>query len=179
MSLVAGHAPDPALAADLNAAARLTGRFVLRSGQIASEYFDKYRFESDPALLKRLARRMLELVPAGAEALAGLELGGVPIATAMSLESGLPTVFVRKARKSYGTCLAVEGFDVAGRKVVIVEDVISTGGAVVEGAAHLAEAGASVVAVVCALWRGAGDPIIPSLPGAPVRAAFLQSELGR
>ena len=170
---------DLTLGSDLNTAARLTGRFVLRSGQIASEYFDKYRFESDPALLKRLARRMLELIPPETEALAGLELGGVPIATAMALESGLPAVFVRKARKSYGTCLAVEGYDVAGRKVVIVEDVISTGGAVVEGAAHLAEAGASVIAIVCALWRGAGAPAIPSLPAAPVRAAFLHSELGQ
>ena len=179
----AGDAPvtlaaDPILGADLRAAAHLTGRFVLRSGAISDQYFDKYRFESDPALLRRLARRMLALVPEGAEVLAGLELGGVPIATAMSLESGLPAAFVRKEAKAYGTCLAVEGQGVAGRRVVIVEDVISTGGAVVDGAARLAEAGANVIAVVCALWRGAGEPALAALPGVPVRAAFLQSELG-
>ncbi|HEY3799068.1 MAG TPA: orotate phosphoribosyltransferase [Caulobacteraceae bacterium] len=170
---------DPQLGADLNAVARLTGRFVLRSGQISSEYFDKYRFESDPALLRRIARKMLALVPPEAEALAGLELGGVPIATAMALESGLPAVFVRKEPKAYGTCLAVEGLSVEGRRVVIVEDVISTGGAVEGGAARLAEAGAEVIAVVCALWRGVVAPAIPSLSGVPVHAAFLQSELSQ
>jgi orotate phosphoribosyltransferase len=165
------------LGADLSAAARLTGRFVLRSGAVSTEYFDKYRFEADPSLLRRLAGRMLALAPDGAEVLAGLELGGVPIVTAMSLESGLPAAFVRKAAKTYGTCLAVEGSDVAGRAVVVIEDVISTGGAVVEGVAQLRDAGANVVAVVCALWRGEGEPSIPSLSGVPVRTAFLQSEL--
>ena len=178
----AGHAQvsltaDPELARDLYAAAHLTGRFVLRSGKISGEYFDKFRFESDPALLRRIARRMLALVPADTEVLAGLELGGVPIATAMSLESGLPAVFVRKAAKAYGTCRAVEGAEVKGRRVVIVEDVISTGGAIVDGAAHLGGEGADLTAIVCALWRGAGDPSIPALPDVSVRAAFLQSEL--
>src|ERR1700739_4140000 len=123
---------DPTLAADVNAAARLTGAFKLRSGQTSSEYFDKYRFEADPLLLRRVAVRMLSLVPPGAQVLAGLELGGVPIATAMSLESGLPAVFVRKQAKDYGTCQAVEGGEIAGRSVVLVEDVITTGGAVVD-----------------------------------------------
>jgi orotate phosphoribosyltransferase len=71
---------------------------------------------------------MLPLIPKGAEILAGLELGGVPIATAMSLESGLPAAFVRKKAKEYGTCRAVEGADVHGRNVVMIEDVITTGG---------------------------------------------------
>ena len=77
-------AADPALARDLYAAAHLTGRFVLRSGKISGEYFDKFRFESDPALLRRIARRMLALVPTDTDVLAGLELGGVPIASASS-----------------------------------------------------------------------------------------------
>ncbi len=167
MNLVA----DPQLAADLNAAAQLTGRFVLRSGAISSEYFDKFRFESDPALLRRLARRMLALVPDDADVLAGLELGGVPIATAMSLESGLPAVFVRKAPKTYGTCLAVEGVDVAGRAASATRRRWRKA-----ASRLLAKAGASVTSVVCALWRGSGDPQIAALPGMPVRAAFLQSE---
>lgn len=170
-------APDPVLGADLSAAARLTGHFVLRSGAVASEYFDKYRFEADPRLLRRIAGRMLALLPAEAEILAGLELGGVPIATAMSLASGLAAAFVRKQPKSYGTRLVVEGGDVAGRKVVVVEDVITTGGAVIEGVGHLRDAGANVIAVVCAVWRGAGPPVIHALPDLPVHAAFLQSEL--
>jgi orotate phosphoribosyltransferase len=142
------------LAADIDAAARLTGTFVLRSGATASEYFDKYRFEADPRLLSRVASAMSAQVPAEAEVLAGVELGGVPIATAMSLANGMPAAFVRKEAKTYGTRLAVEGGDLAGKRVVIVEDVISTGGAVRAAKARLDEVGAITVAVVCALWRG-------------------------
>ena len=119
---------DP-LAAEIDAVSRLRGTFKLRSGQSATEYFDKYRFESDPELLRRVAQRMLQLLPVGTEVLAGLELGGVPIATAMSLESGLPVVFVRKSAKDYGTRQIIEGQQVAGRKVALVEDVITTGSA--------------------------------------------------
>ncbi|HWA61639.1 MAG TPA: orotate phosphoribosyltransferase [Caulobacteraceae bacterium] len=170
-------ATDPALAKDVVAAARLTGRFVLRSGQVADTYFDKYRFEADPALLRRIAGRMVALLPPEAELLAGLELGGVPIATAMALESGLPAAFVRKEAKTYGTCRAVEGADVKGRRLVMVEDVISTGGAIAQAAEHLAAEGAVIVAVVCAIWRGPGAPALSFLPGVPVRAAFTQDEL--
>lgn len=165
-----------ALAADISRAARLTGTFTLRSGQVSDQYFDKYRFEAEPALLARIAAAMLPLVPAEAEVLAGLELGGVPIATAMSLQSGRRAAFVRKAAKTYGTCLAVEGGDVAGKRVAMIEDVISTGGAVVDAAALLREAGAEIVAVVCAIWRGAGEPAIAGLDR-PVHAAFRMAEL--
>ena len=117
------------LAVEIDAVSHLRGTFKLRSGQTATEYFDKYRFESDPKLLRRVAQRMLQLLPVGTEVLAGLELGGVPIATAMSLESGLPVVFVRKSAKDYGTRQIIEGQQVAGRKVALVEDVITTGSA--------------------------------------------------
>ncbi|HEX3407023.1 MAG TPA: orotate phosphoribosyltransferase [Caulobacteraceae bacterium] len=168
---------DPLLAADIDAVARLTGRFTLRSGQVASEYFDKYRFESDPVLLQRVARAMLDLVPAGTDVLAGLELGGVPIATAMSLISGLPAVFVRKKPKEYGTCQAVEGGEVKGRHVVLVEDVITTGGAVADAERLVREAGADVATVVCAIWRGDGPPRIEAAPGLVVRAALTKADL--
>jgi orotate phosphoribosyltransferase len=85
------------LVREINAVARLEGSFLLRSGQRSSHYFDKYRFEADPGLLRRIASRMLGLVPPETQVLAGLELGGVPIATAMSLESGLPDVPVLAA----------------------------------------------------------------------------------
>jgi orotate phosphoribosyltransferase len=167
------------LALDVNAASRLNGKFKLRSGQVSDEYFDKYRFESDPELLRRVARRMLPLIPEGAEVLAGLELGGVPIATAISLECGLATVFVRKKAKEYGTCQAVEGGEIRGRKVVIVEDVITTGGAVFDAAALIHAAGGVVIAVVCAIWRGEGSPRINDLPDMPVFAALTKAELTR
>ena len=83
-----------------------------------------------------------------------MELGGVPIATAMSRQSGLPVVFVRKEAKTYGACRAVEGGDIQGRKTVIVEDVISTGGAVRDATALLRREGAEIFGAVCAIWRG-------------------------
>ena len=165
------------LARRINAVARLEGSFVLRSGQIATHYFDKYRFEAEPALLARVAARMLTLLPPDTEVLAGLELGGVPIATAMSLQSGLPAVFVRKAPKSYGTRRAVEGGDVAGRKVVIIEDVITTGGAVTDAAGLLRAEGAELIAIVCAIWRGQGEPAIAALPGLAVLPALTEAQL--
>jgi orotate phosphoribosyltransferase len=165
------------LAARLNAASRLEGEFLLRSGKVASHYFDKYRFEADPALLREVASGMLALLPAGAEMLAGLELGGVPIATAMALESGLPAVFVRKQAKTYGTRKAVEGGEVVGRHVIMVEDVITTGGAVADAARLLEADGAILLSVVCAIWRGAGEPAIAGLPALPVRALFTDADL--
>jgi orotate phosphoribosyltransferase len=168
---------DATLAADVNAASRLTGSFKLRSGQMSSQYFDKYRFEADPALLARVARAMLALVPAEAEILAGLELGGVPIATAMSLASGRRAVFVRKQAKEYGTCQAVEGADVRGRRIVLIEDVITTGGAVADAARLVTEAGGEIVAVVCAIWRGEGAPHIAGAPHLRVIPALTKADL--
>lgn len=165
------------LAQAINRVSRLEGAFILRSGQPATHYFDKYRFEADPVLLRRVARRMLALLPEGTEVLAGLELGGVPIATAMALESGLPAAFVRKAAKTYGTCRAVEGHDVRGRRTAIIEDVVSTGGAVADAAGLLRAEGAELVGIVCAIWRGEGAPQIEALPGLPVRAAMTEAQL--
>ena len=93
----------------INAIARLTGTFTLRSGQVAGEYFDKYRFEADPVLLDEIAAGLVTLLPDGTEVLAGLELGGVPIATALCLRTGLPVAFVRKQAKAYGTAAAGRG----------------------------------------------------------------------
>jgi orotate phosphoribosyltransferase len=144
---------DPTLAGDVDACCRLTGEFTLRSGQAATEYFDKYLFESDPALLGRVADAMLGLVPVGTELLGGLELGGVPIVTALSARTGLPALFVRKRAKEYGTCKLAEGPDVAGRRVTLVEDVITTGGAVRDATRAVRGAGAVVEVVVCAIDR--------------------------
>src|SRR5688572_18611751 len=99
----AAMTPDPALAADIDACCRLTGTFTLRSGQVADTYFDKYLFESDPALLDRVATQMVELLPDDTELLGGLEMGGIPCATVVSAKTGLPALFVRKSAKQYGT----------------------------------------------------------------------------
>ncbi len=144
---------DPTLARDIDACCRLTGEFTLRSGQVAHEYFDKYLFEAQPELLGRVADCMVDLVPPATELLGGLELGGVPIATVLSARTGLPSLFVRKQAKEYGTCKLAEGPDHSGRRVVLVEDVVTTGGAVRDAVTALRADGAVVDVVVCAIDR--------------------------
>ena len=141
------------LADRVNRIARLTGTFTLRSGQVANEYFDKYRFEAEPALLADIADAMVPMLPADTEVLAGLELGGVPIATALSLRTGIPAAFVRKQAKTYGTERLAEGAEVSGKNVTVVEDVITTGGQVVLSTADLRALGATVTHVVCVIDR--------------------------
>jgi orotate phosphoribosyltransferase len=141
------------LARDVDARCRLRGRFTLRSGQVSSDYFDKYLLEADPALLRRVTDEMAALVPPGTGALAGLELGGVPLAVMLSQATGIPALFVRKQAKSYGTCRIAEGGDPEGLMVVLVEDVITTGGAVVQAAGALRDLGATVSIVICAIDR--------------------------
>ena len=144
------------LARRVVAAAHLTGEFTLRSGRTSAEYFDKYRFESDPALLAAIASAMAPLVPAETHTLAGLELGGIPLVTMLSQLTGLPALFVRKEPKPYGTRQLAEGGEVAGRTLTLVEDVVTSGGAVLAAAAGLRERGAAVGDVVCVIDRGEG-----------------------
>ncbi|QIK77296.1 orotate phosphoribosyltransferase [Nocardioides piscis] len=144
---------DPTLAADIDAICRLTGEFTLRSGQVADTYFDKYLFEADPSLLDRVATQMVALLPPDTELLGGLEMGGIPIATMVSAKTGMSALFVRKQAKEYGTCKLAEGPDIAGRRVTLIEDVITTGGAVRDATQALRAAGAVVETVVCAIDR--------------------------
>jgi orotate phosphoribosyltransferase len=171
-----GHA-DPDLARDVDAACRLTGEFTLRSGQVAAEYFDKYLFETDPALLARVASAMAPLLPEGTELLGGLEMGGIPIVTVLSSRTGLPALFVRKQAKTYGTCKLAEGPDVAGRRVTLVEDVITTGGAVRDATVALRGAGATVETVVCAIDRSPGDDNPLADVGLEIRAVLTKAQL--
>ena len=144
------------LASVIDATCRLSGGFTLRSGIVADEYFDKYRFEGDPHLLRLVAQHMVPLLPADTEVLGGLELGGVPIATMVSALTGLPAIFVRKQAKTYGTRRLAEGGDFTGRTVTLVEDIITTGGAARNAAVALRKLDATVHTVVCAIDRS--DP---------------------
>ncbi|HET6627057.1 MAG TPA: orotate phosphoribosyltransferase [Nocardioidaceae bacterium] len=168
---------DPALARDIDDLCRLTGEFTLRSGQVSAEYFDKYLFEADPALLARVAAQMVDLLPGHTELLGGLELGGIPIATMVSSRTGLPALFVRKKAKEYGTCKLAEGPEVTGRRVTLVEDVITTGGAVRDATRALRDAGAIVEVVVCAIDRspGAENPLADV--GLEVRPVLTKAQL--
>ncbi|MBE8221449.1 MAG: orotate phosphoribosyltransferase [Bdellovibrionales bacterium] len=134
-------------------ASYLTGKFLLRSGQYSSEYFDKYRFESDPFLLKSVANELKNLIPSNTDILAGLEMGAIPIAAAISMELNLPCVFVRKEAKKYGTSKIIEGIDIKDKNVCIIEDVITTGGQVLLSLEDLRKDGARVNTVVCVIDR--------------------------
>jgi orotate phosphoribosyltransferase len=165
------------LAARVFAASHLTGTFVLRSGLTADRYFDKYRFESDPALLAAIVRELAPLVPPGTQGLAGLELGGVPIATALSAETGLPAFFVRKQAKKYGTERICEGGDIGGQRLLIIEDVVTTGGQIVMSAQDLRREGAEVTHALCVIDREAGGTEVAAAEHIELRSLFTMSEL--
>jgi orotate phosphoribosyltransferase len=167
----------PELADRIYERARLTGEFRLRSGATSREYFDKYLFESDPRLLREIAGALVGLLPAGVELLAGLELGGVPLAVAASQVSGLPSVFVRKTAKTYGTCRLAEGGEVAGRRIAVIEDVVTSGGQVIESCRELRDRGADIAAVLCVIDREAGGRENLAAEGLDLRALFTMSQL--
>ena len=165
------------LAARVFAASHLTGTFVLRSGRTADHYFDKYRFESDPVLLAEIVAAMAPLVPEGTEGLAGLELGGVPLATMLSSVTGLPAYFVRKQPKKYGTEKICEGGEVAGRTLLIIEDVVTTGGQMVLSAQDLRAQGAVVEHAVCVIDREGGGADVVAAEGITLHALFTMRAL--
>lgn len=167
-----------ALARDVDVVCRLTGDFTLRSGQISHEYFDKYRFETAPVLLRRVAERMAVLLPEGTDLLGGLELGGIPLVTRLSSITGIPALFVRKEAKTYGTRRLVEGAAFSGRTVLLVEDVISTGGAVRNAAGALRAGGATVEIVVCAIDRSEPGSGPLAGDGIEIRAVLTRAQMG-
>ena len=165
------------LASRIYAAAHLTGQFTLRSGAISQHYFDKYRFEADPQLLSDIASSMVDLVPPGVDALAGLELGGVPLVTLLSQRTALPARFVRKQAKTYGTCLLAEGGDIAGRRLLIVEDVVTSAGAVLDAVNDLRQLDATIVGAICVIDREAGGAANLKDVGVSLSSLFRMSEL--
>ena len=170
---------DPGLAADIYRASHLAGEFVLRSGAVSNHYFDKYLFEADPALLRRIAHAMLPLIPENIDALAGLETGGIPLATVLSQATGLPTLFVRKRAKEYGTRKLAEGGAVAGRRLLIVEDVVTSGGQVALSSADLRALDAEIDHAVCVIDRQAGGRDRLAAAGIELQALFTMDELTR
>ena len=166
------------LARQLKDAALLEGEFTLRSGRTSRYYFDKYRFETHPGLLREVARELAAMLPEGTQRLAGAALGGVPLATAVALETGLPFVIVRKAAKDYGTGRRIEGLMEPGERVVLLEDVATTAGAALEAVEALREAGAGQVSVLLVLDRQEGAEEAFRDAGVPYRALFTSESLG-
>jgi orotate phosphoribosyltransferase len=143
----------------IRAHAYLEGDFLLRSGRRSRYYLDKYRFETRPELLgpigERIAAVVAEHEPQAAR-LGGPELGAVALAASASLASGLPFVIVRKQAKEYGTANRLEGVFEPGERICLVEDVVTSGGALLEAVEAVREAGLEVGTAVCVVDREVG-----------------------
>ena len=155
----------------------LRGTFQLRSGIISSEYFDKYQFESRPWLLKEIAHHLIALLPKEFDILAGLETGGIPIATAISLELSKPVVFVRKKAKEYGTKKLAEGVEISGKKLIVIEDVVTSGGQVAMSVEDLRKLGAKCETVLCVIDREQGGKENLKKSGIELISLYTYSQL--
>ena len=167
------------LAKEIRRRAHLRGEFTLRSGLVTSDYFDKYQLESNPVLLRQIAAALIPLVPSDVDALAGLELGGVAIATVLSQLTGLSMRLVRKQPKTYGTRRLAEGGEVAGLRVAIVEDVATTGGQIIASARELRSAGAKVEHAIVVIDRQQGSGANLQAEKLELRALISMQELQR
>ncbi len=157
--------------------AHLKGEFKLRSGRISNEYFDKYQFEARPDLLNAIAEQMIQLIPPETEILGALEMGGIPLATAIALKTGLPMTFVRKKAKDYGTQKFAEGANIKDKNITLIEDVITTGGQIIESATDLRSIGGLVQKVICVIDRSEGNNEKIKAAGLEYQALFTMKEL--
>ena len=165
------------LGRELVQASYLKGDFVLRSGKRSNRYFDKFLFETDPALLRRLGKHLSALVPTETQRLAAPELGAVLLGGAVSMETGLPLVLVRKEPKGYGTSKQIEGRFAAGDRITVIEDVVTTGGDSLRSVQVLRDAGAQVIHLVVVLDRGEGGEENIRGAGIPYSPLFRVSDL--
>lgn len=168
------------LARAIAEAALLRGDFTLRSGRRSSYYLDKYLFSTRPEVLGPLAELFAERVRAheGIARLAGAELGGIPLVTAAALRTGLPCVFVRNQKKDYGTAKQIEGRLEAGDRLILLEDVATTGGQALEAARSLRALGGEVVAVIATIDRQEGARENIEGEGLKFEALFTKKDLG-
>jgi orotate phosphoribosyltransferase len=156
----------------------LQGNFTLRSGRKSSYYIDKYLFLTRPEILTELGAMIASRLPPETTCVAGAELGGVPLVTAVSLASGLPSAYVRSSRKGYGTGKLLEGRLESGDKVVLVEDVATTGGQALEAAEAIRDAGAEVLRVIATVDRQEGARENVEKAGWRFEALFTISDFG-
>ncbi|MBU0589915.1 MAG: orotate phosphoribosyltransferase [Gammaproteobacteria bacterium] len=157
--------------------AQIEGSFTLRSGKVSNTYFDKYRFEADPVLLRDIAIEMAHLIPAGTEVLAGLEMGGIPVVTMLSQVTGLPAAFIRKEPKTYGTCRYAEGATLEGRQFVLVEDVVSSGGAIIDALKLLRGDGLNTSVALCVIDRQSGGSEALAVEGIELKSLLTYAHL--
>jgi len=165
------------VARDLVRHAYLVGDFVLSSGRRSRYYFDKYLFETKPTILGPIGRLMAEQIPEGVDRIAGPELGAVALATAASLQSGIPFLIVKKASKTYATQKLVEGEYNPGEKVVVVEDVMTTGAQAIAAAEKLRTLGLEVLFILGVVDREEGATEKVEGAGFQLRSLFTRTEL--
>lgn len=158
--------------------ALLRGEFTLRSGRKSNYYLDKYRFETQPDVLRELGAMFAARVGPQVDRIAGAELGAVPLAAATSMACGKPYVLIRNRKKDYGTAKLVEGILNPGETVMIVEDVLTTGGQVIEAAQSLRDAGAKIDRIVAVIDRQEGARHNIEAAGYTFEALFTTADLG-
>ena len=158
--------------------AYLEGDFVLRSGKRSRYYLDKYLFETKPDILKALGKEFARHVTDDVTLIAGAELGGVALAAATAMATGKNWIIIRNSKKDYGTSKLVEGVLNPGDVVLLVEDIATTGGQVLEAAKVITDAGATVKKIVCVIDRkqGAGENIAQA--GYVFESILTKSDLG-
>jgi orotate phosphoribosyltransferase len=160
--------------------ALLEGDFVLRSGRRSSWYLDKYRFETEPEILRALGERLAEEV-GGCEPeavrLAGPALGAVALAASAAMASGLPFIIVRGETKEYGTARRIEGPFEPGELVCLLEDVVTSGGALADAVEAVRAEGLVVRHAVCVVDREEGGSDALARLGVRLRSLFRASEL--
>jgi orotate phosphoribosyltransferase len=156
----------------------LRGEFTLRSGRKSSYYLDKYLFETHPDVLAELGRMFAARLTPAVQRIAGAELGAVALAASTAMASGKPFVIIRNQKKDYGTGKLVEGKLEPGETVMIVEDVLTTGGQVIEAAKTLKDAGAKIEKIVAVIDRLEGARENIEAAGYAYESLFTTKDLG-
>jgi len=172
---------DQQLIDRIKATAILRGNFTLRSGRTSQYYIDKYLFETQPDILHALAKRFARHVEgdaAGIDRLGGAELGGIPLVTATALATGKPAILIRNQKKDYGTAKQFEGKIEKGDRVLIVEDIATSGGQSIEAARLLTEQGCDVAGIVVVIDRQEGAREAIESAGYKFASLFTSSDLG-
>ncbi len=162
----------------IKAVAYLEGDFILRSGKRSKYYLDKYLFETQPDILKALGVEFAKYVTPDVTLIAGAELGGIALAAACAMEAGKPWIIVRNSKKDYGTGKLIEGVIKKGDVVLLVEDIATTGGQVLEAAKVITEAGGKIKKIVATIDRKQGAEENITAAGYKFESLFTKLDLG-
>ena len=168
----------PELAKRIAEVALLRGEFILRSGRKSNYYLDKYRFETQPDILRALGTLLAERIPSHIDRIAGAELSAVALAAAASMSTGKPCLFIRNQKKDYGTAKQIEGILNPGETVIIVEDILTTGGQVLEACKTLEALGAKIDRIIGIIDRQEGARENIESAGYRFESLFTTADLG-